>query len=348
MPRIEAKRTKDLDQFTKGRIYALRFDAEWGIHRIADHLEIPRGTVASFCTRSKNSDDVPKSKRAFCGRKRITSKQTDRQIARKSLADRFRTGVDIQKEISDTTQVSKRTVQRRLNEANICGRSPAKKTLLDKPHRTTRWAWAKSVRGWTFEQNWAQIAFSDESKYDLVSHRVQYVHRRPGERYAPQCINAQQNRSRGNVLVWGAFSASGATPLVRINGRLDSHAYVELLGANLLPALGTLLPNGGNFQQDNAPIHNSAYTRQFFLQNQIATINWPPLSPDMNPIENVWGRMEALLEKKKIQNSDALFQSLFEIWDRLMSDEEYRAGLIRSMPDRTLALKKARGGNTKY
>ena len=199
-----------------------------------------------------------------------------------------------------------------------------------------------------YDDHWSKISSSDESKYDLISHRAQFVHRRPGERCDPKCILRQAHRTRGQVMVWGPFSSSGFTPLVRLEGRFNSAAYVEMLQNHLIPALHSLLPDGGKFQQDNAPIHTAAATRRFFQTNNITTIDWPAFSPDMNPIENVWGRMAKTLEPEKIADSEELFQKLFEIWDRLMSDEEYRLALTRSMPNRAETLLKLRGGNTNY
>ena len=149
-------------------------------------------------------------------------------------------------------------------------------------------------------------------------------------------------------MVWGAFSDDGYTQLIRIQGNLDSNGYVEILRHGLLPAWGTLLPNGGLFQQDNAPIHRSQITSAFLDNSNVNRLPWPALSPDMNPIENVWGIMSKEIDKVKIENADQLFDKLVEIWQLKMSDMNFRHSLINSMPQRVKALKDAGGGPTKY
>jgi len=48
------------------------------------------------------------------------------------------------------------------------------------------------------------------------------------------------------------------------------------------------------FQQDGAPAHRANTTIDFLAQHSITVIpqeDWPPYSPDLSPIENLWGIM---------------------------------------------------------
>ena len=77
-------------------------------------------------------------------------------------------------------------------------------------------------------------------------------------------------------MVWGVFSFNGFTDLVRLDGNLNSEKYVDILNGNLLPQMNELLPTGGYFQQDNAPVHRSATTTAWLAGCEINLLDWPP------------------------------------------------------------------------
>ena len=41
------------------------------------------------------------------------------------------------------------------------------------------------------------------------------------------------------------------------------------------------------FQQDNPSAHSALHTRERFMDNKIANLEWPAKSPNLNIIENV-------------------------------------------------------------
>ena len=87
------------------------------------------------------------------------------------------------------------------------------------------------------------------------------------------------------------------------------------------------------FMQDNALIHTARVVKQWFANMAIPLTDWPPYSPDLNPIKQVWFHMK--LEKALIEAWDALPSLLFE-------------SLIDSMERRVNACWKAKGWHTKY
>lgn len=70
------------------------------------------------------------------------------------------------------------------------------------------------------------------------------------------------------------------------------------------------------FQQDNARIHTCAATSQWLRRHTIIAIEWPPHSPDLNPIEHIW---KALKQELVTANPHLLI---------LKNNEAHRAELI--------------------
>ena len=108
----------------------------------------------------------------------------DRRIHRLSEKDRYRTANNIAAEINckNDTQISARTVRRRLEDFNLRGRKPQKKPSLSSRNRKRRLAFAKAHKHWTSE-DWQKVSFLDESKFNRVSsYGIRYdVRRRIGE-----------------------------------------------------------------------------------------------------------------------------------------------------------------------
>ncbi len=52
--------------------------------------------------------------------------------------------------------------------------------------------------------------------------------------------------------------------------------------------------SNGYFQQDNAPCHKAKILSDWFLENdnEFTLLKWPPHSPDLNPIEQLWDVVE--------------------------------------------------------
>ena len=70
------------------------------------------------------------------------------------------------------------------------------------------------------------------------------------------------------------------------------------------------------------------------------------LSPDLNPIENLWSILDARLMYRRVNTVDQLFELLKEEWKKLDTDLLDR--LVCSMPARCQAVIDAKGFPTKY
>ena len=148
----------------------------------------------------------------------------------------------------------------------------------------------------------------------------------------------------GSVMVWAAFSSTTKSKIVFLEGRQNSKNYIDTLKENIKP----LLKDGNIFQQDNAPIHVSNETKNFFLRENIAVMDWPALSPDLNPIENVWGIMVREIYKNGMQYADkeSLKAAIEKAWDELSFETLKKLAI--SMHKRCIELIKANGHAINY
>ncbi len=75
-------------------------------------------------------------------------------------------------------------------------------------------------------------------------------------------------------------------------------------------------------------------------------MDWPIMSPDLNPIEHLWGILKQKVEERKVSNIHQLHDVVMEEWKRtpVASCE----ALVNSMPKRVKAVLENNGGRTKY
>ena len=53
-------------------------------------------------------------------------------------------------------------------------------------------------------------------------------------------------------------------------------------------------------------------------ESGIFVLSWPSVSPDLNPIENVWALLKSGLREKTVNGgNDELFNVVVEIWDSI-------------------------------
>ena len=194
--------------------------------------------------------------------------------------------------------------------------------------------------------------FSDESRFSLqLSDRRQRVYRRLGERYSDACVReVDRFGGGGSVMVWGWISHGMKTPLVVIQGNLTVVRYRDqVLMPHVLP-----LVNAHNltFQHDNARPHVARVCRDFLNQNNVQVLDWPPYSPDLNPIEHVWDALDRRVRKRvNVPNNVAQLQlALFQEWNNIpqRTIDNLVGSMVRRVRAATAAVVATRAIDTHY
>lgn len=125
--------------------------------------------------------------------------------------------------------------------------------------------------------------------------------------------------------------------------------YVEVLEEHLLPFINTFPPSQPViYQQDNASIHSSKLTSTYLWRSCISTLDWPACSPDLNPIENIWGHLVRAIYagNKQYQTVAELKQAILSAWDDLTI--QTLQNHVNSMPNRIFEVIQRDGKATSY
>ena len=233
-----------------------------------------------------------------------------------------------------------------------------KQPLLTTAHKKRRLLFAREHSKWTVEQ-WSDIMFMDESPF-----KVFYI---PNSRndtvWGSQEGNvprADQMKFSPSVMVWGGMTGHGLTDLhfVPQGMKINSDYYIDnILEKIVKPAFNDSVvqrilfrpPNTGLFQQDGARCHTSVKTIRWLDENISSYIHpkdWPPNSPDLSPIENIWSILSNNVYKDPEPKTLVhLKRRLRQAWKAVTPDT--LNNLINSMPGRMRDVIKLKGNTVR-
>lgn len=187
--------------------------------------------------------------------------------------------------------ISTETVRRVLRKNNINGRVARKRPYISVVNQRKRLEFAKNHINLP-PSFWEGVMFTDETKINLFgSDGRQMVWRKPNTELKRKNLCPTVKHGGGCVMLWGSMAASGTGNFEFIETIMDKMKYLDILTRNLRQSAENLnLPSEFYFQQDNNPKHTSHVVREWLLYNvKKKQLKTPPQSPDLNPIENLWG-----------------------------------------------------------
>jgi transposase len=305
--------------------------------RIPCHLN----TVGHWIRRWESELSLEDAERS--GRPRCTDEETD--VAIEDFADekKFVTPRDIRRELQ--LPCSARSVRRRLDEVNLFGRVSREADSYDQRILTLRLSFAHGFLHFT-DAEWDTVIFSDEVHFCLGHHGQVWVQRPPGTAYEPQYCKPPDEPA-ATVTVWGCFCSKGIGAGRIFLGELNKQLYRDILEHNLKPTYERFFPHGlWRFLQDNASPHYNSDVNTWMHNHGIHVIEFPPRSPDLNPIENLWHLLKYRVEHRNPRTAEELERVVGEQYDAITAEE--CATLARSMHNRLLQCIAFQGHKTKY
>ena len=183
----------------------------------------------------------------------------------------------------------------------------------------------------------------------------------PTDRYKKDMVEPYRSSKDMTQMVWGGFSRNKRWPLLpmeRDYREEDGEQKDGYSARSYMWILEQVIPEFYDphtpFMQDNAPIHRARVLQEWFERNGVWVIEWPPYSPDLNPIENLWAILKARVFERhpylgpghSAKDLQELIEAVQETWESI--EDEVLENLADSMDRRIQAIITAEGWYTKY
>ena len=190
------------------------------------------------------------------------------------------------------------------------------------------------------------VHWSDECHFHQNSRHTDWVIRNKHERYCPDCIQKRRRTAASQFSIWAMISYNYKSKLVfyqyaeeqdheqkngkvrtrnvQMGGPMTQERYTNEILPIVRRRKADLDRKGESmiFQEDNDGSHG---TRSYENCCRYAKIDmdldfiedWPPNSPDLNPIENVWRILKSRVKLHKAMTPKELKQAIELEWSKI-------------------------------
>jgi transposase len=319
---------------------------------IGRRTDLTKSTVAGIIRREKRKTGQDRfSSAPRPGRPPKVTPKAERRLLRAASKDTRATLAALSTPSKSGLKLSKTTVRKVLKRNGKARRRARRKPYLSKVHKRRRVIFGKAEK----RRNWRRVCWSDEATFEIgYDGRNWWVTRAPGEEYLEKNLKPSFKSGRTSVGVWGCFMDTHLGPLVILpkGARMNQRRYTEeILKPHFVPFYNKMRRKYGKevvMQEDGAKYHFAPIPAAYKNSHKVQRLEWPPQSPDLSPIENLWKRLKDRISARRhrIRSIEEMEIALQQEWARL--EEEILDGLMESMPKRIDEMLKNKGGSTKY
>ena len=308
-------------------------------HEIAQSIHRDSRTVKRFIKDSNHT-----RKRSDKGKCKVISKRDITKIKRSVAKNPLNTSFRVFQEagINGVSKSSRWRLLQRIATVKTAKRQPP----LTIVHKVNRVKWAMKY----LKTDFSNVLFTDECRATLDGPDGFARGWVLNGLDVPAYLRRQQGG--GGVMFWAGLIGTELIGPFRVPDgvKMNSEGYTSFLHRHFVPWYLLLNQQSRErliFMQDNAPSHASRHTRNFLgamgLEGDIF-MDWPPNSPDLNPIENYWGLFKAQLYSggRQYANKDDLWRNIVQTFKSM---SPLLPGRLTSTMDTRLATVLRKNGN---
>ena len=306
---------------------------------IAKRLKRDHRTIKNYV----ENINTARKKRSDAGKRKVTSREMRKikfALAKNPLAS--------SKTIFEQSGIDRPCRKTRCNILNDIAKNtkPGSRPPLTKQHKAKRVKWATDY----IKCDFSTVIFTDECRATLDGPDGFSRGWIGNGFHTPFRLRRQQGG--GGVMFWAGICGDTLIGpfMVEEGVKMDSEAYANFLKQNFFKWYRSQTLSFKRkciFMQDNAPSHASRYTRNFLASKGFKDAKlmvWPPASPDLNPIENLWSIVKRkLYEAGKQYNSKNELKEAIKECCKTISTETIK-NLTSSMDKRLVKILERHGG----